>query len=297
MELDRQGIEKRDFPIGRRGYEPAAVDAHLRALAAEVEELQRAVMGRGADSLASTASTQVQSILEAAETTAAEIERQASQSAREAREQATSDAEQTRDDAIKQARRHVAAVAQATSILLQRVESMDGEVGALVEALRTGANRLTNDLTAVDTNMGDLYDASSGRAQATTERESSPAAAATSRPREQADPRASSEPDRQTRRSGGTSAPASAAFGASSRAPIPAPSHADAPAAASTAQAGATGPPAGAGSGDIDGARLIALNMALNGESRAETERYLAENFQIENREKLLEEVYAAIEG
>ena len=32
---------ERDFPIGRRGYDPAAVDAHLRALAAEVEELQR----------------------------------------------------------------------------------------------------------------------------------------------------------------------------------------------------------------------------------------------------------------
>ena len=33
VELDRQSIEKRDFPIGRRGYDPAAVDAHLRALA------------------------------------------------------------------------------------------------------------------------------------------------------------------------------------------------------------------------------------------------------------------------
>jgi hypothetical protein len=49
-------------------------------------------------------------------------------------------------------------------------------------------------------------------------------------------------------------------------------------------------------SGDVDGARLIALNMALNGESRADTERYLAENFQLPDRDKLVDEVYAAIE-
>jgi hypothetical protein len=49
--------------------------------------------------------------------------------------------------------------------------------------------------------------------------------------------------------------------------------------------------------GDLDGARLIALNMALNGESRADTERYLAENFALADRQKLIEEVYAAIEG
>jgi hypothetical protein len=47
----------------------------------------------------------------------------------------------------------------------------------------------------------------------------------------------------------------------------------------------------------VDGARLIALNMALNGESRAETERYLAENYSLPDRTKLVDEVYAAIEG
>ena len=39
MALDRQSIEKKDFPIGRHGYDPDAVDAHLRALAGEIEEL------------------------------------------------------------------------------------------------------------------------------------------------------------------------------------------------------------------------------------------------------------------
>ena len=35
---------------------------------------------------------------------------------------------------------------------------------------------------------------------------------------------------------------------------------------------------------DVDGARLIALNMALNGESREDADRYLAENFQLADR-------------
>jgi hypothetical protein len=39
------------------------------------------------------------------------------------------------------------------------------------------------------------------------------------------------------------------------------------------------------------------LNMALNGESRADTDRYLAENFELADRGKRIDEGYAAIEG
>ena|SRR5436190_3467368 len=46
-----------------------------------------------------------------------------------------------------------------------------------------------------------------------------------------------------------------------------------------------------------DGARLIALNMALSGEPREATDKYLAENFDLSDREALLDEVYASIEG
>ncbi|HWI07109.1 MAG TPA: hypothetical protein VNT54_06295, partial [Solirubrobacteraceae bacterium] len=48
---------------------------------------------------------------------------------------------------------------------------------------------------------------------------------------------------------------------------------------------------------DLEGARLIALNMALNGQSREETDKYLAENFDLNDRAALLDEVYAAVEG
>ncbi len=48
---------------------------------------------------------------------------------------------------------------------------------------------------------------------------------------------------------------------------------------------------------DHEGARLIALNMALNGTPRDETARYLSENFQLSDAGGLLDEVYASVEG
>ena len=63
-----------------------------------------------------------------------------------------------------------------------------------------------------------------------------------------------------------------------------------------TEGAGAAAAAQGA-SADLDGARLIALNMALNGQPREEADRYLAENFDIPDRDALLDEVYAAVES
>ena len=56
--------------------------------------------------------------------------------------------------------------------------------------------------------------------------------------------------------------------------------------------------PAEAPAGDEgESARLIALNMALNGESREATDKYLAENFDLGDRAALLDEVYASVGG
>jgi hypothetical protein len=272
VDFDRQAIERRDFPIGRRGYDPAAVDMHLRALAEEFEQLQRTAITGGADvSVASTAGTHVQSILQAAETAAAEIERHALESARQVREDADRDADRTREEAVERARQHVAGVAQVTATLLEHVGSMDGEVNALVESMRAGAGRLAADLSAVETGMSELYDAASGRGAAAPVAEPAP-------PRPQPEPR-QYEPDSSAARP----------FEAELHSALGAPSM-----VAAQAQPEAQGE---AGGGDLDGARLIALNMALNGESRADTERYLAENFQLPDRLKLIDEVYSAIEG
>ena len=274
MDLDRQAIERRDFPISRRGYDTAAVDSHLQALAGEFEELQRAAAG-GEVSLAASTASHVQSIIQAAETAAAEIERQATDEAHRTREQADSDAASTRQNAIARARAHVTAVEQATATLLERVGALDGEAGSLVETLRTHAGRLATDLRAVEQNMSELYDAASGQPPAPVSAEHASIVAATP-----------PEGDPLAQLVAPAPPPAGPPSGASAAPPPP----------AAAAQA-APEPAANSACGDLDGARLVALNMAINGSSREETEAFLAENFDRVDRPKLIAEVYAAIEG
>jgi hypothetical protein len=52
-------------------------------------------------------------------------------------------------------------------------------------------------------------------------------------------------------------------------------------------------PAAKAGSAAPEGARLLALKMALDGRSRDETAAYLKDNFELDDPQKLLDEVYA----
>ncbi len=287
MDLDRQTIERRDFPIGRRGYDPAAVDAHLRALATAVEELQRAAAGPAADSLASTAGAQVQGIIAAAEVAAAQIESDALANAKDVREQAAAEARKTRADAVARAQAHVAGVSEATATLLARVESMDGETDALVERLRAGAGRLSADLAAAERNMGELYDAASGRGSSTPDGErwdridevgASTATAADVNPSSAPTlpgPIPPMPPPAEKAR------PVPGPIPIALDKPVPSPAVTESPAP----------------NGDLDGARLIALNMALNGDSREDVGRYLADHFNLADRDKLVEEVYAAIEG
>jgi F0F1-type ATP synthase membrane subunit b/b' len=298
VELDRQQIEKRDFPIVRRGYDPATVDAHLRALSAEVEDLQHEVEHRGQESLASVAGTQVQGILEAAQATAETIEREAAQDAQRVREAADADARRTRDEAIARAREQVAAVSQATEVLLARVGSIDGETRTLVESLRAGAGRLAGDLTTVEAEMEALYDAAAGRAPSGAGGGVAGGAPLQPGPGEngvsQAQPTAASveafvgshaEPDDEL---------AAQAYVDAATGPEPLAGESPVHEEPLFAQGAPSEP---APTSDLDGARLVALNMALNGDSRQDTGRYLAENFEIAEPERLLDEVYAAIEG
>jgi hypothetical protein len=65
---------------------------------------------------------------------------------------------------------------------------------------------------------------------------------------------------------------------------------------AATAAPVAPAPPApnGARSTDEAGARLVALNMALEGSPRDATARYLAEQFELPDLDGLLDDVYAS---
>jgi DivIVA domain-containing protein len=283
LALDRQTIEKKDFPIGRRGYDPDAVDAHLNQLATEVEELKRSSRRRS-ETLASAASEQVRAIVEAAETSAAEIQSQAEEEAREIRAEASSEAQSTREQATEQARDYVGRVSESTAVMLQRLDAMESELGALIESLKTGSNRLNADLQLLEGNLTELQDATAPRPR--FEAEPLAAAAPPAPPaleaeqvehaamydeqvEHHADEGAYGEPEPDL--VGG----AAVGAGVTSLAPEP----------------------VGDGADDTEGARLIALNMALNGTAREETDRYLAENFRLSNRSRLLDEVYASVEG
>jgi len=261
--LDRQSIEKRDFPIGRRGYEPDAVDEHLAMLADEVEALRRsASRSSRTDSLASAASEQVRLIVEAAEQSAADIEREAELEARQIRQDAREAAESARSEAGQQAREHVEKVSEATTSMLGRADTLETEFQAMLDAVRSSAGRLSQELQALQITVGELRGVAGppgGRAGR------APLA----------------EPD----------------YGeldeVAEEEPAPEPPAPAAPEPAVAVAVPAAPAPAPDTDGDEEGARLIALNMALNGTPRDETERYLAENFELTDTESLLDDVYA----
>lgn len=230
MALDRRSIERRDFPIGHRGYDPEAVDAHLTAVADEVAELRRSAHRRS-DTLAASASEQVRAIVEVAEASAADIQRDAEADAREIRDEATNEARATREQATERAREYVGTVSASTDTMLERLDAMRSELDQLIESLRIGSGRLGADLKVLQTSLGEVASVVSPRGF---------------------------EPEE------------------------PAPLDGD---------------EALDGGDDVESARLVALNMALDGTTREETARYLDATFSLTDAGELLDEVYETVEG
>jgi DivIVA domain-containing protein len=228
--LDRQSIVRRDFPTNRRGYDPAAVDAHLDQIAIEVEALQR----RAAEpaTLSQQAGEQVKAIVQAAERGAEEI----------------------RQSAQVEAREHVARVTEAAERLRERIEQMERDVTQVGIDLRTNVERLHDDLVALQEGTGELAGVA---------------------------PAAEEEP-----------APAPKPLAAAPTPPAPAREPEPEPEPAAAAEPAPRAP-----NGDAAAARIVALDMALSGTPRAETERYLAEHYDVPDRDALLDEVYAAAGG
>jgi DivIVA domain-containing protein len=253
--LDRQTIEKRDFPIGRRGYDPAAVDAHLSLLADELEAIKRTSRSGGA--LASAASEQVRLIVEAAEQSASDIEREADLEARRIRQEAREAAEAARSDAGQQAREHVTRVSESATSMLERIDAMETELRGLLDQVRSGATRVQSDLSLLQQAVGDL-------------RGSTPPAF---------------EPEPY---SAGSAAAVGSSFEPAVAEPEPV-GDLDGPVEVEgEAEEVEAERPA-----DEEGARLIAFNMALNGTPREETEAYLRDNFDLPDPGGLLDDVYA----
>jgi chromosome segregation ATPase len=216
--LDRDSIVRRDFPTNRRGYDPAAVEAHLSGLAKEVEALQRRASEPA--TLSEQAGEQVRAIVQAAERGAEEIRATASAEAAE----------------------RVAHVTEAAEHLRARVEQMQADVTHVMSELRDEAHRLRDDLAALRVDAARLGAASD---------EASDAAA----------PETGSA------------------------------------AAAETASPAAARDPATPANGDTAAARIVALDMALSGAPRDETDRFIAERYDLRDRAALLDEVYAAAGG
>ncbi len=270
MALDRQSIERRDFPVGRRGYEPDAVDQHLSALADEIEQLKVSARRR-TDTLANSASDQVRAIVEAAEASAAEIQRAAEADAREIREEAAAEARATRAAATQSAGGLVEAVSESTESMLARLSSMQTELDSLIGSLRGGAGRLSADLGAMH---GDLSEA---RLVAPSAFEPEPAG---------------EDPELGADVYGEAPEEFVADEYAAETDPAPEADFAEPEPGFELEPDPGDG---GYESADVEGAQLIALNMALNGTPREETARYLDENFALPDSGGLLDEVYASV--
>lgn len=198
--MDREEIERQDFPAARRGYDPAAVDAHLRRVA-------DAVARQRPGSLAEGASSQVRAILEAAETSARQL----------------------RDDAGREASGHVERVEDAAKGMLEKLDRLQGELDRLLDGLKSTAESLTGSLEELSRDVGTL--------------------------------------------------------GASVQPP---------PVDEAAEPAPAAPPSNGARSDDEAGARLVALNMALEGTPRDETARFLGEHYELADLDALLDDVYSS---
>ncbi|MEA2320185.1 MAG: hypothetical protein QOD81_35 [Solirubrobacteraceae bacterium] len=234
MALDRQSIARHDFPTVRRGYDAAAVDAHLGAIADEVDELRRRA-GPGA-ALATQSSEQVRAIVEAAERSAEAI-----------RDAASADADQ-----------HVARVAAAADRLRERIDALERALGELVGGLRSEAERLRAEIAGVAAGATGLWPGGAD--------DGAPAVAPSA---------------------------LGVTLGATARA-VEEDEVGEEPALAAVGAAPAEDGPR---STDVVGARIEALEMAMSGLPREETDRLLAEQYDLPDRAGLLDGVYTRAQG
>ena len=161
--------------------------------------------------------------------------------------------------------------------MMSRLEAMKSELNALIESLRTGSERLKSELDQFEGHMGQVRE-TTGAPELAGEGHTA-----------QALPIAPEEHSGLVEQG-------------ALHASAPAPPDAEAPGEASerrrpTEPEKPAEPEIPTGPDDTEGARLIALNMALNGTPRDETDRYLAENFKLTDRGGLLDEVYSSRRG
>jgi DivIVA domain-containing protein len=279
--MDRSQIERRDFSAARRGYDPKEVDDHLREVADQVESLKRGTPGSAG--LASTAAEQVRGIVDAAERSAADIHQQAEDEARRVGQDAEAHARDVREKADTDAAEHVQRVRGATDLLLERASAAESEVEGLLDSLRTEAGSLVDNIrTKAESVRSELEQIHAGLPGLRPASGGPDVAAA---PAAEVDVAGEAEEELPAEE-----APDEFATVEEEEA-VEAPSD---EAAVGAEEVKESGQQAIAGS---EGARLIALNMALNGTPREETAQYLSENFDLDDQDAVLDEVYSRVGG
>lgn len=323
MELDRHFIERNDFAAARRGYDPDEVDRHLAEIAEAVNELKRAQRSSPA-SLASSAAEQVRGIVEAAEQSAGQITSGAETEARRITDDASRAARQTREKADSDAVARVRDAEEASQRMLERANGVEGEIDRLLSELRSAAGSLVENIRSSSTQLGEELD--TFRVEFASVREArlesggggrsrAPSVVDTAPEEEEAGP-VDAEPEViaeveevvveevPVEEDGGVRTDVTDETDAVSadEAEEDEPEveeeaeEEEAPAVAEEAPEESTGS-GGRSIRGAEGARLIALNMALNGTPRDETARYLSQNFDLDDQDSLLDEVYARVGG
>jgi DivIVA domain-containing protein len=315
VELDRHYIERNDFSAVRRGYDPEEVDRHLREIAESVQELKRQAK-RSPSSLAAQAAEQVRGIVEAAERSASEITEGAETEARRIVDDANEAARKTREQADSDALDRVQAAEDATQSVLDRANGVKAEIDRMLDDARAAADTLASNLRSGASSLQGELDAIRGELAGVREGRLEAPAAGGGR---------SAAADRDSAALGMAAQPASVEpEEIEDEGPVDAEPEVIAEVEETVdVGAGANGDgaavdeeeelaedvgaevaeeehaPQAAGGGrsirGAEGARLIALNMALNGTPRDETARYLSQNFDLDDQDALLDEVYARV--
>ena len=325
MELDRHFIERNDFAAARRGYDPDEVDRHLAEIAEAVNELKRSQRS-GPASLASSAAEQVRGIIEAAERSANEITSGAEAEARRITDEASQGARQTRERADADAVARVRDAEEASQRMLERANGVEAEIDRLLGDLRSAAGSLVENIRSSSTQLGEELDTfrtefsnvrsarlepgGGGGGGGASVVDSGAGAAYDDEPEPgpvDAEPEVVAEveevaaDDLPADDNGGvvtdqTDETDAVSVEEDEDEPEVEEAEEEAPAVADEAPEEST---AGGGRSirGAEGARLIALNMALNGTPRDETARYLSQNFDLDDQDSLLDEVYARVGG
>jgi len=308
LELDRHFIERNDFSAARRGYDPDEVDRHLREIADAVNELKRS-QKRSPSTIAAQAAEQVRGIVEAAERSASDIQEQAEGEAKRITDDASARARESRERADADAVDRVRKAEEATENMLQRANNVEGEIDRLlgemrsaatnlVEHIKTGTTSLEGELTAIRTEFESVREdrlepiGAGGGGAATTDGgepgpvDAEPEVVEAVEEAAQDQPAVEEEEELEVEET----EPAAEVEEAD-----------EAEEAEEAEDATEEAPAAESGGGrsirGAEGARLIALNMALNGTPRDETARYLSQNFDLDDQDALLDEVYARVGG